>query len=517
MSDDRNHSIHPKKIFFLLLCVHAFLLIFSLLIPGEGWKVNDSLTLKFVQLSDLFTPDKHSPKDIRGLVAAVKLDTLTEEASPQQLVVAKADSNIQDSAARPLELANGRELDAFFEALLQCESDRTPLSIAYYGDSQVEGDRFSDYLRNRLQKQFGGGGPGLVTPLDISTMRITVQQSESKEWVKAACFGYPVTKTPGSRYGISGAFYRYRNGYYVTSREPKDSASGDTVTVKRWVNTSGNPWLSFRKSKLSYASVKQYTRATLWYSSADRVRIKVQRDGMVQTDTLYPATVGTKTWSVTDSTGHIRISFIEPGADIIGMALDKPEGVHVDNFSMRGSSGTDFWRMNAAYLAEQHRLRGTRLVVLQFGVNVVPYVDDTTEVRFYEQQFLQQLRLLKRQLPDVSVLVVGTTDISTKEGTQYVSYPFLEHIRDAQKRAAREAGCAFWDAFEAMGGRNSMPSWVFNNPPLAAKDFTHLSSRGANVLAQLLHEALMREFYLYVKRARNERPIVQTSSGKPEN
>ena len=105
-------------------------------------------------------------------------------------------------------------------------------------------------------------------------------------------------------------------------------------------------------------------------------------------------------------------------------------------------------------------------------------------------------------MPEVSILVIGTTDISTKEGTAYVTYPYLEQIRDAQKRAAQQANCAFWDAYAAMGGKNSMPAWVFNQPPLAAKDFTHLSSRGANVLAQLLHEALMNEYYKFKRKSR---------------
>lgn len=518
MSDDRNTGIHPRKVFFLLLYVHAFLLLFSLIIPADGVQLTRSLSLKFVSLADVFSKKENIPKDIRHIVSTVKLDTLTTNDDP----VVDSSSAMGDTinvlpVTQPVEMHNGQELDAFFEALLQCESPQAALSVAYYGDSQIEGDRFSDYLRNRLQKQFGGGGPGIVTPIDISTMRITVQQSESKEWVKAACFGYPQTKTTKSRYGMSGAFYRYRNGYYVTSRQPKDSAGVDSVTVKKWISTSGNPWLSFRKSKVSYATVKNYSQATLWYTATSPVLIKVQRDGLADVDTLPVAGTGTKTWTVSDSTGHIRISFLQPGADVIGMALDQHRGVHVDNFSMRGSSGTDFWRMNGAYLAEQHRMRGTRLVILQFGVNVVPYVDDTTEVRFYEQQFLQQLQLLKRQLPGVSFLVVGTTDISTKKGTEYVSYPYLENIRDAQKRAAHKSGCAFWDAFNAMGGKNSMPSWVFNNPPLAAKDFTHLSSRGANVLAQMLHEAIMREFQFYKNRKTKQVPIAQTSSEKPEN
>ncbi|MBP6303316.1 MAG: hypothetical protein KBB37_09915 [Bacteroidia bacterium] len=514
MSDDGNNSIHPKKIFFLLVYIHAFLLLFALLIPEGGLHISDTFTFKFVALHEVFEKKNNQPKDIKQIVSSVVLDTLTTEQTT--IETALADSNIRDTVAQPLIINSGTELAGFFEALSKCEQDKSALSIAYYGDSQVEGDRFSDYLRNRLQKQFGGGGPGIVTPIDISNMRITVQQAESKEWTKIACFGYPLGKLEGARYGISGALYRYRNGYYVTSRIPKDSTGVDSATKRTWVSSQSNPWLSFKKSRLSYASVKKYSAATLWYTAKKETPVKIQRDGSSVVDTLYPASTGTRSWKVSDSTGHIRITFLSPGADVIGLALDEPQGVHVDNFSMRGSSGTDFSRLNGAYLAEQHRLRGTKLLVLQFGVNVVPYVDDSTEVVYYERSFLQQLQLLKRQMPEVSILVVGTTDISTKEGTAYVTYPYLEQIRDAQKRAAQQANCAFWDAYAAMGGKNSMPAWVFNQPPLAAKDFTHLSSRGANVLAQLLHEALMNEYYKFKRKSRLK-PTAQNVSETLKN
>ena len=33
----------------------------------------------------------------------------------------------------------------------------------YYGDSQIEGDRITSYLRQTLRKEYGGTGPGLVS------------------------------------------------------------------------------------------------------------------------------------------------------------------------------------------------------------------------------------------------------------------------------------------------------------------------------------------------------------------
>ena len=65
--------------------------------------------------------------------------------------------------------------------------------------------------------------------------------------------------------------------------------------------------------------------------------------------------------------------------------------------------------------------------------------------------------------------------MSMKERNRYVSYPNIEKVRDALKQASFSAGAAYWDMFEAMGGRNSMPSWVFAQPPLASTDFVHFT------------------------------------------
>jgi lysophospholipase L1-like esterase len=51
--------------------------------------------------------------------------------------------------------------------------------------------------------------------------------------------------------------------------------------------------------------------------------------------------------------------------------------------------------------------------------------------------------------------------------------------------------------YDAMGGRNSMASWVAADPPLAAEDYTHFSPLGARKIAELFHEALIRDLAIY--------------------
>jgi hypothetical protein len=94
---------------------------------------------------------------------------------------------------------------------------------------------------------------------------------------------------------------------------------------------------------------------------------------------------------------------------------------------------------------------------------------------------------------------MGVSDMSRKVESHYESYPNIEKIRNAQRQAAFKANCAFWDTYEAMGGKNSMPSWVFSDPPLARKDFTHFTYKGSVVIAKMFYKALMNEYNKYLQ------------------
>ena len=113
--------------------------------------------------------------------------------------------------------------------------------------------------------------------------------------------------------------------------------------------------------------------------------------------------------------------------------------------------------------------------------------------------FSAQLKAIKKAHNDLSILVIGPSDMSRKKMGVYESYPNIPLIRDAMKRAAFENGCAFWDLYENMGGQNAMLSWVKRKPPLAAKDYTHFNPEGARYIGEMLFNALINDFKNYEK------------------
>lgn len=101
------------------------------------------------------------------------------------------------------------------------------------------------------------------------------------------------------------------------------------------------------------------------------------------------------------------------------------------------------------------------------------------------------------------IIVIGVSDVSRNGANGLESYPNIELIRDAQKSAAFAAGCAFWDMYEAMGGKNSMPSWVNANPALAQKDYTHFNPYGARIIGEMFYRALMIEYERFLTHTAN--------------
>jgi lysophospholipase L1-like esterase len=135
-------------------------------------------------------------------------------------------------------------------------------------------------------------------------------------------------------------------------------------------------------------------------------------------------------------------------------------------------------------------------------VNAV--INMSKNISSYEKLFKRQLNLLRLTQPDIPIIVIGVSDISKNTPEGYVTNEAVGKIRDAQRKAAFESGCVFWDMFEGMGGENSMPSWVFAKPALAQKDFLHLNALGARIIGEMFYRSLMNEYNKYLQKISDE-------------
>lgn len=539
-------SIHPKRVLYTLLALNFFLgIIVFIVMPGGSLNLGKNLELHFLSQHDLLHRDSTVVVDVDSVIAdiqtidtsVVALDTLVNEESfdlsPNRMI------QYPDNTRRAL--AN------FFESLFKTANEGELIRIVHYGDSQLEGDRISDYLRNKFQLRFGGMGPGIVQPIDISRSRISIRQSESKDWSKFAIFGNTKRHDRGL-YGIGCSSYAYTGEYLVKIGEDTvinkvpyapgsedstiidslkmevdqskavmatDSFYLDTIITPIYkTETTETSYLRYRVAKHSFPKVRQFEQVRLLYASDNAFKVYTQVDGQKKAIAVPEASIMGISSIFTDTVRQqVLLSFTGPSPLIYGVALDGKEGVAVDNFPMRGSSGTGYSMINHTLLRQQYTKTNTKLLILQYGINVIP--NPQKSYGYYERMFSRELKALKAANPDLSILIIGPSDMSRKRGGKYVSYPNVHLVRDAMKNAAFANDCAFWDLYEAMGGENSMVSWVTADPALANKDFTHFNSRGAAYVGEMIYAALVNDYQEYVK-AKNSSSTADSTSTKVE-
>lgn len=471
----------PRSILLFLFSVFVGLFLLVMVFPKQGITIATGLTLWFPTLSELLNPTEIHYADIDKIVSPFLSDSLSVDSIPSN--TRSTDINMLRVNTRRMEFPNNDTTLLFqlFRHFVEARKTNQSIHVLHYGDSQLEGDRISGYIRSKLQALFGGGGPGLISVTDIVTP-ISVKKSHSPNWKRYTLYGKVDSSVRHTNYGSLMSFSRFS--------PVNDSLLLDSIIYSAWVKLS------------PAAGSKRFSTCRLFYGNCYQNCILEwigANNNVMQTDTLKKGNgIFDLIFTLPKDQNEIVLNFTGLGGpDVYGISLEDGFGIYVDNIPMRGSSGLEFTKQDASSFSTILKKLNTRLVILQFGINVVPTVID--DYSFYENALCNQLKYIKKICPEVTFVVIGLSDMSRKGKDGYESFPNIEKIRDAQRNAAFRAGGAFWDLYEAMGGKNSMPSWVHAKPSLAEKDFTHFNFTGAQIVAEMFCNALMFEYHNYNK------------------
>lgn len=460
-------SVKPITSLILLLLVGFFLLMVELVFPTSIFLSNGS-EIKFISINELFNPKKIEYADIKSIEERIAQSAQKTENASSSDVIAQF-----DSLAIQYPEGNDTVLNSFFKSINEISINQNLVRVLHFGDSQVEGDRITGDLRNRFQAKFGGCGTGLLHVVDKLNARHSHTFRDGGVWNKYASYGPRNGKCVASNFGLLGSYFKSDSGYSTSeinikktylARANESKAEVFTFLGSNIGDTSEVSIIQEDKPLIQYYNTPERTSYLLNKNTSDKVKIKLK---------------------------NIENKVLQ------AVSFDCKSGITFDNVSMRGSSGTEFVKMNPTLLRAQLQALNTQLIILQFGVNVVPYV--LNDYTYYENLFTSQLKFLKKVAPHIPILVIGVSDMSRKEGDNYVSYPNVELVRNAQRRAAFKTGCAFWDLYLNMGGKNSMPSWVNAEKPLANPDYTHFTNTGASYVGEMLYNALNAAYDKYKK------------------
>ncbi len=450
-----------------------------------------TVKIHFMSKKEFFNPAKQFKKDISHVVTKKTID----DAINTTKITAKTSTGIEAPNAKPLNSesatniyfkdGNKENLYNLFSKLQKLAENKNKIHVLHYGDSQIEGDRMTSYIRQRLQDQFGGNGPGMIPATNVYNT-FTFKQSYSPNFIRYTCFGG--AKLKNKRYGVMGSAARF-TAECDSTRSLKETDFNEA-------------WIEIEPAHAKYVRARDYNTVTMYYNSCYvPCYLKVYNNGkLIHDDSL-----------VTDGRSHtVKLDFPKtPGKlkylftartspTITGFSLEGEYGVQVSNIGMRGSSGTIFNAMDKSLLQKMYSDLNAELFIMQFGGNSVPFFKDSSSVRNYTKYFKSQLYTLKKLRPSATIIVIGPSDMSKLENGVFVSYPLLPYCVNQMKKVSLEAGAGFWDLFQAMGGLNSMPSWVEQG--LAGSDYIHFSNKGASIASELFFEAFGAEYSKWLEK-----------------
>lgn len=291
-------------------------------------------------------------------------------------------------------------------------------------------------LRRHWQQQYGGCGLGLI-PVLQTVPTYTLAQSLSMN-------GSEVSSGNGPRryfvYGLRSLRREKNNRYGVMGQ----------VLVMNDSLVSGSEHLMLTLHPYAYRD-RQFTRLRLW---ADSSITLTQADSIV---------------------------YLDGKGDVYGLSMESETGVYVDNIPMRGCSGTIFTNISEEQLTEYFRETNTRLIIMQYGGNALPNVEEHKNISKTVRQLGQQIRYLRRCAPEAAILFIGPSDMLINDHGTMVSNPMVPYMDHQLQLLAKREGIAYWSLYQVMGGEGSMVQW--QEQGLAGDDGVHFTKKGADLVA----------------------------------
>lgn len=334
--------------------------------------------------------------------------------------------------------------------------------IVQIGDSHSAADNISGAWRERLQHRYGNGGRGLMPPGVVypgySPRQVALKQSPG--WVLRSYLDQSLPEPSASVFGITG-YQLIAERPEATLRYTADAINRfDQIDVCALMQPDGGVFSIQTESASASFTLKSASTA-------------VQCFGLGT-----PLPVGEFTLSV--QSGAVTLTSIS--------MRQSAGGVVLSNMGVVGAQVKHFSRTD--HLAVSAELMHYRpdLLVFEFGTND-GFSKDLSEAEF-EATLRTQITRLQTLAPGVPLLILGAPE-AARRGSAFGGWSIpnkLALLRKIQKRVAIEAGAAFWDWSERLGGSDYVKAWAEASPAKMTADRVHYTKVGAAEVARMLDE-----------------------------
>jgi lysophospholipase L1-like esterase len=351
-------------------------------------------------------------------------------------------------------------LESFMMKLFELKSGKKKrkIRIAYFGDSMIEGDLLTQTFRKLLQQYFGGSGVGFV-PVDCVAAGFRQTAITSASGWHESNF-----KKPNRDIHPSGhVFYANTGHFSAVNRDLQHVEATEKSLICGYAD---------HDLEITYNN-----QSILIHPTAQLNRILLSKDNY----------------------SKVNLDVADPTLPVYGISYESASGVIVDNFSFRGITGIELAKVKDALLIDLAKNNNYDLIVFQYGVNLLFRPNDLN-FNYYAKAFKPVITKFQKCFPDASMLIVSTADRAFRYNGEYHTAIGVDSLVKIQAKIAYETGASFYNQFQSMGGHDAIVDWAKRSPSLANKDYIHPNHRGAEVLANYLFEAILKDYDKYLKK-----------------
>lgn len=379
----------------------------------------------------------------------------TNETAPTPAVKRISRKALRDATEGHLEHpARLASLFGRFQAL-ETRQAQADVRLVQFGDSHTASDYGTSVARERLARRFGDGGRGFI-PMGQPYRRLF----QAGELVGRGVGFEPVEASSPKARAVPDGFFG-PTGIAMDARAPgaflgsELSASADRFEIAYLGQAGGGSF-------------------DVFVDGQNRGRIATGQTSSGAAFHDFPVARGPhalEARAVGD--GPVRI---------FGVRLDDQAiGVTWDSLGINGAKATTLLASNESHFGEELAHIAPALVIVAYGTNES---GDTTTTVDEHGAAIRSL-VARAKVPAAECIVLGPPDRGVRTLAKLID------VIAAQRHAADEARCAFYDQLGAMGGPNAIGRWASESPRRAQRDFVHLTRSGYAVVAQALVDDLL--------------------------
>lgn len=359
-------------------------------------------------------------------------------------------------------------ISGLFEKLKQ--TPKRKLKILHIGDSHVQADIFTGYIRNELQDIFGYGGRGSIFPYAAAATHAAYDYKTSckGKWD----YSRNVQPYPAYDMGITGA----------TIHTEDTAASFKLVFNKTTMRSNFNVLKLYCKRSPESFDLKL---------KASGITAPLYIDCNTFNEKLY---IEIKLPTASDTLEFFinKTDTTQKYFECYGLLSETTEnnGILYNSVGINGAGLSSILKENLLFY-QLSELKPD-LVVLDLGLNDFYKVSFNSSV--IEKELSNIIDIIQSAAPDASIILSDGQDVYYRYWDEANCKAYASLMREVAFRK----GCAFYDYYYVAGGQYSMIYWLKNK--LARYDKVHLTPIGYITRGELFTNAFLNSYYSFLNR-----------------